>query len=1481
MANDDFLCNDERLLAMLHQPTDAVEHEAMLAHVEQCAACQTRLEQLAASVEEWKRAGDALAAGMSGGDDEPARRADRLRAWRWLERRTAWTESLAQQWLAPPAHPEMLGRLGRYEVERLIGAGGMGVVFKAFDTELNRVVAIKVLAPPLSVNGPARRRFAREARAAAAVVHDHVVPIHNVETEHEPPFLVMQYVAGESLQARLDREGALELCEILRIGRQVAAGLSAAHAQGLVHRDIKPSNILLEPSIERALITDFGLARAADDASITNTGFHPGTPQYMSPEQAAGESVDARSDLFSLGSVLYAMCTGRPPFRAETTLGVLRRIADSQPRQIRELNPSIPDWLERVVMQLLSKDASQRFATASDVAALLEHCLAHVQQPTVHALPESLSAPITRNSRRRPNWLALSLLLVIVCVGGGAVRVVVGLLPRTTGALAQFEPPQSDDSPPAAPAIVKTIHGTGLASRLASSADGRRIAAASDQGSGMELRVVDVETSETIFAVMLEKAGQLEQMQDAVTALEFSSNGKRLAVGTLLGEVSVLDAETGKVWRVLEDRSFTPNDPAFEKTPLVLKNRKRALGGVRGLAFSPDGNQLAVGGDSFQDAAQLWSERELPPRRVAPGRLKVWDFRDNTVAHCLGHSVVTDVAFAADGRFLASAGRWDDERQAGGGVILWKPDSFEPFHRLPHDSRDLCMGVRFLPGNTRTVDARIVSIASRNYQAADSAASVVRLTNVVTGQIEWEQVVPTGCLVGGGTFDHAIGVQSTDWSFRLLNSATGKETLAFRPSSAPLQARPLDSNWLLVPQRHWLAIVPPCHDPAEGRLEIWSLDAAAVVSTSPQQAASPPDRSVQARSAAPSTQATPRETLRRLVRGGKIESKSLDAMVAEVARHAADDAEFARSVLVEFRQSCNGGDQTSSSRRELLRVLVMLFEIWDVDPPLPPPAPLHADNSPAPKQPQQEQIKAELLACVMERAYSSSSSEIATFTLAVRQSRHRDAKKFLLDVLRHDATVGDPYTPPAEPAVRVWKEPAGASWDEAQFIAAVGLAEMGAAEAVDWLLEQAHPNDFGIDRSLWQYRHVDDRQGSRRESSRLSLCDLFHLAADKSDAQLADWWRDRSAQFGGGRVQLKLGTPPAFVDAQRASQVHSTPPNEGATTPRPSPSQAALRSIDTVSPERMEASIDRILAESRELPASERAELSFDLMMFAHEWLGREQARQPGFDGTLFERVKHQCAMAGLEHATEIPAGRALRLLEFATSSQLTFNADDDPDWPAARRLKATLWLMQVERVRNGIDPNWDESDVPQLNNSEIIVLHDPAMRAEQERRLAAERKKAETYREQLTARRLLAEVAPRMEEHLVRLYARRPLNVEQLDVLLKEYCRDASQRERIAQTVRLLNAILPQGTRLKYGWPDGLADAGPDGVPRLMEAVRDPTYPSFIRYDGAWALGLIGDARALPVLQEIADDDATPTKYQDIAREFVRAMEEKRAADK
>lgn len=324
--------------------------------------------------------------------------------------------------LAPSEDPRMLGRMGVYEVMGVIGHGAMGIVLKAFDAALNRHVALKVLWPHLATNAAARQRFAREGRAAAAVVHEHVVPIYAVDEFRGLPYIVLRYVPGRSLQERIARQGRLQVDEILRIGRQIAAGLDAAHAQGLIHRDIKPANILLEHGIERVLVTDFGLARAADDASLTHSGMIAGTPMFMAPEQARGDAMDCRSDLFSLGSVIYMMCAGQPPFRAETMIGVLNRICNSEPRRLRELNSDVPEWLECLVQRLMAKSSEQRFQSAAEVAQILNEELAHRQCPTSIAQPCRKWLRHKWNWRVAATWLSVSIIIIAVFAGVTALN---------------------------------------------------------------------------------------------------------------------------------------------------------------------------------------------------------------------------------------------------------------------------------------------------------------------------------------------------------------------------------------------------------------------------------------------------------------------------------------------------------------------------------------------------------------------------------------------------------------------------------------------------------------------------------------------------------------------------------------------------------------------------------------------------------------------------------------------------------------------------------------------------------------------------------------------------------------------------------------------------------------------------------------------------------------------------------------------------
>jgi uncharacterized protein (TIGR03067 family) len=361
-------------------------------HLSTCQLCRTSLEATVGDQAWWQELQSALNSDSNDYEKDNAPSKENI------------TQRLAAL-LGPTDNPSMLGRIGSYEIIGLLGYGGMGAVFKAHDPGLNRYVAIKILLPHLALSGAARARFRREGQAAAAIIDDYVLPIYIVDEWQGNPYLVMQYTRGVSLQKRIHDRGPLELKEILRIGLQAARGLAAAHAQGLVHRDVKPSNILLDGSVDRAFLTDFGLARAVDDASLTASGIVAGTPQYMSPEQARAEAVDHRSDLFSLGSVMYAMCTGHAPFRAESSYAVLRLISDKEPRPIREINPDIPEWFSGIITKLMEKRVEDRYQSAIEVANVLQAGLAYVQNPTANPCPVASQTTCSKAQGIFPRFL--------------------------------------------------------------------------------------------------------------------------------------------------------------------------------------------------------------------------------------------------------------------------------------------------------------------------------------------------------------------------------------------------------------------------------------------------------------------------------------------------------------------------------------------------------------------------------------------------------------------------------------------------------------------------------------------------------------------------------------------------------------------------------------------------------------------------------------------------------------------------------------------------------------------------------------------------------------------------------------------------------------------------------------------------------------------------------------------------------------------
>jgi serine/threonine protein kinase len=343
--------------------------------------------------------------------------------------------------LLPPQGEGEIGRLAHYRILKELGRGGMGMVLLAEDTHLQRGVALKVIRPTEAKHPHVRARFLREARAAAKLNHDNVVTIFHVGEERGILYIAMELLKGLTLEAYLHKHRQLVPGQILRMAREMIEGLKAAHAVGLVHRDIKPANIWLEAPKGRVKLLDFGLARDQEGSDqLTASGAVIGTPKYMSPEQADGKQVDARSDLFSLGVVLYRLCTGREPFTGGSMMAVLKALALDKPTSIRQLNPAIPLELEQLVERMMVKDPQQRIQSAKEVGEALQVIKKSLADPSAMDLPEAIEVTATRTHEHTPkvksprqqrkaetapteerstlNWLAPLFGLVVLLAGG-------------------------------------------------------------------------------------------------------------------------------------------------------------------------------------------------------------------------------------------------------------------------------------------------------------------------------------------------------------------------------------------------------------------------------------------------------------------------------------------------------------------------------------------------------------------------------------------------------------------------------------------------------------------------------------------------------------------------------------------------------------------------------------------------------------------------------------------------------------------------------------------------------------------------------------------------------------------------------------------------------------------------------------------------------------------------------------------------------
>jgi tetratricopeptide (TPR) repeat protein/tRNA A-37 threonylcarbamoyl transferase component Bud32 len=398
------------------RPADA--RGPLCAHLERCARCRQALDLISdePDLREWARGASST---QEGEDDGPGlarllETGSRMRVERIVASGRP-DEPPSLEFLGPPRHEGDIGTLGPYRVLELLGHGGMGIVLRGRDDVLDRAVALKVLRPALA-DGRDRTRFVREARAAARVRHDHVVEVHSVANPTDGlPYIVMECLDGPALSEAIQRAGRLGPREAASVALQVAEGLAAAHAAGLVHRDIKPSNVMLDPASGRTKITDFGLARPAGGPSdVTQDSSTVGTPAYMSPEQARGDAVDARTDVYSVGATLYQALTGEPPFRG-TASAVLRQVIESDPPPPRRINSALPRDLETICMKAMARDAAGRYPTARDLADDLGRFL---RGETILARPAGVLERTWSFSRRRPLIVCLAAALAVVSVGG-------------------------------------------------------------------------------------------------------------------------------------------------------------------------------------------------------------------------------------------------------------------------------------------------------------------------------------------------------------------------------------------------------------------------------------------------------------------------------------------------------------------------------------------------------------------------------------------------------------------------------------------------------------------------------------------------------------------------------------------------------------------------------------------------------------------------------------------------------------------------------------------------------------------------------------------------------------------------------------------------------------------------------------------------------------------------------------------------------
>ena len=638
------------------------------------------------------------------------------------------------------------GFLAHYRLIRLLGRGNMGIVFLAHDLTLNRAVALKVLTPERAGDANARLRFVREARAAAAIHHENVVPVYAVSQVGGLPFLVMKYVEGRSLEDKLRKEGPLAPGDVVRIGIQIASGLAAAHARGLVHRDVKPSNLLLDGPAEDVRISDFGLARAVDDPSLTLTGAVAGTPLYMAPEQARGDAVDHRADLYSLGSVLYALCVGRAPFQGASTGAVLRRVVDEPPPAVHDVRPSIPAELSGLIAKLHAIDPADRFQTAAEVADGLRAIAGLAGAPASAAAAAAAPAPAAaspvspRRRRRRRRWVLAAVPAFVLTATLGLteaagvtrvsqlVRTVLNIrTPSGTLMVEVDDPGISVEVEDAGEQI--TIKGKGF--HEVSVRPGRHAVKASKDGALSDEDLVTIKQGGRQLVKVTRSGNLVAESAPAEARVSVRAHAQG-ATG-----VAFRPPNGGRLASVGYDRTVKLWDPESGRPVTTLSGHTQPVFSV---AYAPDGRMLATAG---------WD-------RV----VRLWDGRTGKAIGSLnGHTHwVWSVAFSPDGATLASAG-------ADVTIRVW--DIATRRERFSFPSQTIVRNLAFTPDGKFLVTASDASVGSNLVVWDLKTKDVVQFLEGHPGGSVCLAFSPDRATLASGGYDRSVAIWDVaTWKLR-------------------------------------------------------------------------------------------------------------------------------------------------------------------------------------------------------------------------------------------------------------------------------------------------------------------------------------------------------------------------------------------------------------------------------------------------------------------------------------------------------------------------------------------------------------------------------------------------------------------------------------------------------------------------------------------------------------------------------------------